>query len=62
VSQSGGRGDKLRRVRKVIYSLMASAGALLILGCGSGHSTTSAPQPKTATSTPVSLGLLVGRP
>lgn len=36
------------------------AGALCVAGCGSG--TAPAPQPKTTSSTPVSLGLLVGRP
>jgi hypothetical protein len=49
-------------VRKAICSLMAGGGALLIVGCGSGHSIASAPQPKTASSTPASLGPLVGRP
>jgi hypothetical protein len=49
-------------VRKAVYSLMAGAGALSIGGCGSGHSTASAPQPTTASSTPASLGSFVGRP
>jgi hypothetical protein len=40
---------------------MAGAGALWIGGCGSGHSTAPAPQPKIASSTPTSLGSLVGR-
>lgn len=46
-------------MRKAIYSLVAGAGVLCIGGCGSGHSTSPAPQPKTASSTPTSL---VGRP
>jgi len=54
--------SKVRRVRKAVYLLMAGAGAVWIGGCGSGHSTASAPQPKTASSTPASLGSLVGRP
>jgi hypothetical protein len=50
-------------VRKAIYLLMAGAGALCIGGCGSsGHSTAQAPQPKTASSAPISLSSLVGRP
>jgi hypothetical protein len=50
-------------VRKDIYLLMAGAGALCTGGCGSsGHSTASAPQPKTAGSTPASLSSLIGRP
>ena len=49
-------------MRKAIYSLMAGAGALSIVGCGSGHSTAPVPQPKIASSTPASLGSLVGRP
>jgi hypothetical protein len=45
-----------------IYLLMAGTGALLIGSCGSSHSTASAPQPKTAISTPASFGSFVGRP
>ncbi len=59
---AGGRGGRVRRVRKAIYSLMAVAVTLLIVGCGSGHSAAPAPQPKTAGSPPASLGPLVGRP
>ena len=48
---------------KAIYLLTAGAGALCIGGCGpSGHSPTPAPQPKMASSTPVSLSSLVGHP
>ncbi len=54
--------SKVRRVRKAVYLLMAGAGAVWIGGCGSGHSTASAPQPKTASSTPASLGSRLGRP
>ena len=46
-------------MRKAIRSLIAAACALGIGGCGSGHSTAPASQPKTASSTPASL---VGRP
>jgi hypothetical protein len=45
-----------------IYLLMAGTGALLIGSCGSSHSTASAPQPKTAVSTPASFGSFVVRP
>ena len=47
-------------MRKATYSLMA--GALCVVGCGSGHSTTPAPQPKTASSRRAPLSSLVGRP
>lgn len=57
-----GRVVKVRRVLKATHSLMASAGALLIGGCGSGHSTPSTSQPKIPASTPALLGSLVGRP
>jgi hypothetical protein len=59
---AGHARSKVRRVRKVIYWLMAGAGALWIGGCGSAHSTASATQPKTASSTRASLASLVGRP
>jgi hypothetical protein len=49
-------------VWKVVYSLIAGAGTLLIGGCGSGQSTAPAPQPKIASSGPASLVSFVGRP
>ena len=45
-------------MHKAIHSLIAGAGTLLMIGCGSAP----APQPKTAGATPASLGPLVGRP
>ena len=49
-------------MHRAIYSLLTGAGALLIVGCGSGHSTTPARQSKTAGSTVGSFGPLVGGP
>jgi len=54
--------SNVRRVCKAVYSLIAGAGALLIGGCGSDHSTALAPQAKTASSIPASFVSLVGRP
>jgi hypothetical protein len=59
---AGKARSKVGWVRKAVYSLIAGAGALWIGGCGSGHSTASAPQPRTARSTPASLGSFGGRP
>jgi hypothetical protein len=49
-------------VRRVIYSLVAGMGALLMGGCGSGRSTAAPPQSTTGGSAHTSNVALVGRP